>query len=104
MSDCPEKCPVSVRLDGLKEEFERHRTEEKLTHKEMFQRIGDLEQDVPVLETLLKANGEKLTEVNENVKALLEKPSKRWETLVGCFFSAIVGAFLLWLVAGMPGA
>ena len=33
----------------------------------------------------------------------MDKPAKRWESLVGYALSALVGAFLLWLAAGMPG-
>lgn len=104
MSDCPEKCPVSVRVDVLKEEFERHRTEEKATHKELFQRVGGLEQDSPAMKAMLKSNGEKLAEVCEDVKTLLEKPSKRWDALVGCICSATAGAVIGFLFSRLFGA
>ena len=37
------------------------------------------------------------------VKALADKPAKRWESLVGYALSALTGAFLLWVASGMPG-
>ena len=43
-------------------------------------------------------NGPEIT-----VKALADKPAKRWESLVGYGLSALAGAFLLWVASGMPG-
>lgn len=36
----PNDCPVSARVDALKEEFNTYRANSSATHKEMFQRLG----------------------------------------------------------------
>lgn len=96
-------CPVNARVDGLEKEFDRYRNASSETHRQMFDRIGGLEQDRASNSTKLDSIEEKLDGVDKTVKALAEKPGKRWESLVGHFISAAVGAFLLWVVSGMPG-
>lgn len=42
-------------------------------------------------------------EIKADVKALTDKPAKRWESLVDKLLLVAAGAFLGWLSAGMPG-
>ncbi len=99
----PKDCPVSTRVDALEKEFNRYRENSSDTHRQMFERIGALEQNGASVNTKLDSIDEKLDELNATAKELAEKPAKRWESLVGYALSALVGAFLVWLAAGMPG-
>lgn len=99
----PNDCPVNARMDALEKEFDRYRGNSSDTHKQMFDRIGALEQNKAALAEKLDGMDEKLDGITEKVGALMDKPAKRWESLVGYALSALVGAFLLWLAAGMPG-
>lgn len=99
----PDNCPVSARVDALEKEFDRYRGASSDTHRQMFERIGALEQNGATLRTKLDSMDEKLDEVNATVKTMADKPAKRWEALVGYALSALVGAFLAWLASGMPG-
>lgn len=38
----PNDCPVSAKVDALKDEFDRYRGNSSETHKQMFDRIGAL--------------------------------------------------------------
>ena len=96
-------CPVSARVDALKEEFDRYRDNSSNTHCQMFDRIGALEQNRAALNEKLDSMDEKLDELTATAKDLAGKPAKRWESLVGNVISALVGAFLVWMAAGMPG-
>lgn len=100
---CPENCLVSARVDALEKEFDRYRGNSSDTHRQMFERIGVLEQSGATLKAKLDSMDEKLDELTVTVKALADKPGKRWETLIGCILSALAGAFLLWIASGMPG-
>lgn len=42
-------------------------------------------------------------EIKADVKAMLDKPGKRWDGLVDKALWLLAGAFLAWVVAGMPG-
>lgn len=99
----PNDCPVSARVDALAKEFDRYREGSSNTHLQMFERIGVLETSGGVLQTKLDSIEKKLDEMTVTVKALADKPAKRWESLVGYIISALVGAFMLWMASGMPG-
>lgn len=105
MSDScnPDNCPVNTRVDDLKNEFDRYRNASSETHRQMFERIGALEQSGAAVREKLDSMDKKLDGVAATVKALAEKPGKRWESLVGYAISAVVGAFLVWVASGMPG-
>mgnify|MGYP001153092631 CR=1 FL=1 len=96
----PNDCPVAVRVE---KEFDRYRENSSGTHRQMFDRIGALEQNGAAVKTKLDSIEEKLDELTATVKALADKPAKRWESLVGYALSALAGAFLLWVASGMPG-
>ena len=99
----PNDCPVSARVDALEKEFYRYRGSSSDTHRQMFDRIGALEQNGAAVKTKLDSIEGKLDELTVTVKALADKPAKRWESLVGYALSALAGAFLLWVASGMPG-
>ena len=84
-------------------EFNRYRGNSSDTHRQMFERIGALEQSGATLKAKLDGMDEKLDAITEKVNTLAEKPAKRWESVVGYALSALVGAFLLWLASGLPG-
>ena len=42
-------------------------------------------------------------EIKADVKAMLDKPVKRWDGLVDKALWLVVGAFLAWALSGMPG-
>ena len=99
----PSDCPVSARVDALEREFDRYRGNSSDTHRQMFDRIGALEQSGATLKAKLDGMDDKLDALTETAQALADKPAKRWESLVASALSALAGAFLLWLATGMPG-
>lgn len=98
---CNEPCPDLTRLEQQLKDLQ---TQNGNDHKEMRDRLTQLEKEEAVQVVQYKTILDKLDSLTEKVGALEAKPAKRWESLVGCALSALVGAFLLWLAAGMPGA
>ena len=76
-------------------------------------RIDDMEKRQDNLDELVKSVAlfaqeqeyikEDVNEIKADVKALTDKPAKRWESLVDKLLLVAAGAFLGWLAAGMPG-
>ena len=76
-------------------------------------RIDDMEKRQDNLDELVKSVAlfaqeqeyikEDVKEIKADVKALTDKPAKRWESLVDKLLLVAAGAFLGWLAAGMPG-
>lgn len=100
MDNCnPNNCPLEPRVEALERANEQH----SKTHRELFQRMNEVERDNAVQAAQYKAITDTLEEIKSTVNTLAAKPGKRWESLVGYALSALAGAFLLWVVSGMPG-
>lgn len=91
-------CPVASRVDALEREFDRYRNNSTETHKQMFNRIGALERGATRLETKLDSIDEKLDELSDTMKALVNKPAKRWDGLVDKAIWAVAAALIAFLL------
>ena len=99
MNECTENCPVAGRVDALEKEFDRYRSNSTDTHRQMFDRIGALEQSGATLRTKLDGIDAKLDELTITVKTLADKPGKRWDGLVDKLIWAVAGAVVAFLLA-----
>lgn len=95
----PCDCPVSARVDALEKEFDRYRGSSSDTHRQMFDRIGVLEQSGATLKTKLDSIEEKLDDITVTVKALADKPAKRWDGMVEKAAWAVCAAVIAFLLA-----
>lgn len=78
------------------------------THRigEMEQRQDNLDKlvsSVAVMATEQEHIKDDVKEIKTDVKALTDKPTKRWDSLVDKLLLALVGAFVGWIAAGAPG-
>ena len=94
----PKDCPVSARVDALKEEFNTYRANSSNTHRQMFERIGALEQNRAALNEKLDSMDKKLDELTAAAKELAEKPAKRWEGIVDKAVWAVCAAVIAFLL------
>ena len=94
----PKDCPVSARVEALKEEFNTYRANSSNTHRQMFERIGALEQNRAALNEKLDSMDEKLDELTATAKELAEKPAKRWEGIVDKAIWAVCAAVIAFLL------
>lgn len=94
----PENCPVSVRVDALKDEFDRYRGNSSETHRQMFDRISALEQSGAKLGTKLDGMDEKLDDITAKVNTLADKPAKRWDGIVDKAIWAVLAAVIAFLL------
>lgn len=92
-------CPVASRVDALEREFDRYRSNSTDTHRQMFDRIGSLEQGATKLETKLDSIDEKLDELSDTMKALVDKPARRWDAIVDKAIWAVAAAVIAFLLA-----
>lgn len=98
MNECQENCPVAGRVDALEKEFDRYRSNSTDTHRQMFDRIGALEQSGMALRTKLDSIEEKLDELNATVKALASRPGRRWAKAMETGLVAIVTGVVCFLL------
>ena len=90
----PKDCPVSARVEALKEEFNTYRANSSNTHRQMFERIGALEQNRAALNEKLDSMDEKLDKVVEYQEAQQAKPERLLDKLKENSFWLVLAAVL----------
>ena len=89
-------------------EFNRRLSETESRSKSNTHRLDELERwqhDQHQLISSVAVMAEKQTRIEEDVgemkkdvKSILDKPAKRWESVVGKIITAIVGALVAWIL------
>ena len=90
----PKDCPLASRVEALERENQRHAE----THKEIFDRLRQVEQDNAVQSEQYKPILEKLDTLTQKVEALEAKPGKRWESIVEKAVWAVCAAVIAFLL------
>ena len=88
-------CPLTPRVEALERENQQH-TE---THKEIFARLNQVEQDNAVQSEQYKTILDKLDTLTQKVEALESKPGRRWESMVEKAVWAVAAAVIAFLLA-----
>lgn len=94
----PRDCPVSARVDALKEEFNTYRANSSATHKEVFQRLGDLERAEAAQEKHFETVNEKLDKLIEWQENQRDKPARRWDGILDKAVWAVLAAVIAFLL------
>lgn len=89
------------RIEELENSLRQMQERQSDRHKEFYERIGELERKTALSENDL--NHIKLTvdEMNNNIKTLMAVPGKRYDTIVVCVITAIVGAVIGFMLNGI---
>lgn len=89
-----EKCKNDDVIEELKTIVKENEEKNSLRHSEFYGRLTTLEKftskaDVQYLNTM-----EKLEDIKATLKDILDKPNKRWESVIGALIGAIVGGIV----------
>lgn len=103
MADCSTKdCPLVPRVEALEKTNEQH----SATHREIFKRMGDVEQDNAVTEVHYKNIMDNIATIKTSItaletrsSALEQKPAKRWDGMVDKLIWGVIG-----VLAGAAGS
>lgn len=98
--DCKNECMNEHRFKRIEEDLKELQDKNSRDHKEFYQRIEDTEKDMVESRGDRKHMKDKLDKIDSNVEALIQKPGKRWESVIGYALSALVGAFIAYLLNG----
>ena len=97
----PNDCPIASRVQAVEEENRR-------AHKEFYERFDRINEHMvrtdERYDRLREDNAEIKESIKENteaIKALQEKPGKRWDAMVAAIVSAIVGVVVGLLFSGI---
>lgn len=98
---CEHECMNEHRLQELEKSFHEMQEKQSERHKEFYSRIGNLEQKTALYSNDLDHIKETVDEMNNNVKILMAAPGKRYETVVVCIITAVVGAVVGFMLSGI---
>lgn len=98
---CENNCVNEHRIKNIEEKLKEMKSSNSEYHKEFYNRIEKLERDMVESENDREHITEKLDEIGENVKSLMEKPAKRYETIVTSVLTAVIGALVGFLLSGV---
>lgn len=93
---------IAVKLTDHENEIGslKHRMSAVEADQEALRELTGSVRELTVEQSHLKTD---VGEIKADVKTMLDKPAKRWESLVDKLLLVAAGAFLGWLAAGMPG-
>lgn len=72
--------------------------------EEEHEAIHQIATSVAVLAEKMDSMNKSLNSMSAKVEDIENRPAKRWESVVSAIIGALAGAFLAWVMSGMPGA
>ena len=99
--NCENNCINEHRIKSLEDDFRDFKANNSKDHKEFYNRLEDVEKDMVSSKSDREHINGKLDEISENVKALMDKPGKRYETVATSILTAIIGALVGFVMSGV---
>lgn len=101
MSECENKCVNEHRFKQIEDDLKQLREKNSADHKEFYNRIEKTEKDMVESIGDRKHINEKLDKIDVNVESLMQKPAKRYDTVVTGIITVVVGVLVGFLLSGV---
>lgn len=101
MNECENKCVNEHRFKQIEDDLKQLREKNSADHKEFYNRIEKTEKDMVESIGDRKHINEKLDKIDVNVESLMQKPAKRYDTVVTGIITAVVGVLVGFLLSGV---
>lgn len=98
---CENNCINEHRFKQIEDDLKELREKNSKDHKEFFNRIEKTEKDMVESVGDRKHINEKLDKIDVNVESLMQKPAKRYDTVVTGIITAVIGALVGFLLSGV---
>lgn len=98
---CENNCINEHRIKRLEDDFRDFQVKNSKDHKEFYDRIETAEKDMIESQGDRRHITQQLEEINGNVKTLMQKPEKRYETIITSVLTAIIGALVGFVLSGV---
>ena len=95
------KCVNEHRFEQIENDLRELREKNSTDHKEFYNRIESTEKSMVESASDRKHINEKLDKIDVNVEALMQKPAKRYDTVVTCIITTFIGAIVGFLLSGV---
>ena len=99
MNECENRCVNEHRFKQIEDDLKQLREKNSADHKEFYNRIENVEKDMVESQGDRKHINEKLDKIDVNVEALMQKPVKRYDTVVTGIITTVIGAVIGFLLS-----
>ena len=101
MNECENRCVNEHRFKQIEDDLKQLREKNSADHKEFYKRFENDGKAMVESREDRKHINEKLDKIDVNVEALMQKPVKRYDTVVTSIITAVVGALIGFLLSGV---
>ena len=98
---CEHECFNEHRIAELEDNLRKMQERQSDRHKEFYERIGELERKTALSENDLNHIKSTVDEMNTNITNLMAVPGPRYDTIIVCVITAIVGAIIGFMLNGI---
>ena len=98
---CENSCVNEHRIKSLEDDFRAFKENNSKDHKEFYNRIESTEKAMVESTSDRKHINEKLDKIDVNVESLMQKPAKRYDSVVTGIITAVIGALVGFLLSGV---
>ena len=95
------KCINEHRFTQIENDIRELKEKNSKDHKEFYDRIEKNEKDMVESIGDRKHINEKLDKIDVNVETLMQKPAKRYESIIVALLTALASGFVGYLLAGI---
>ena len=99
--ECENSCVNEHRIKSLEDDFRAFKENNSKDHKESYNRIESTEKAMVESASDRKHINEKLDKIDINVESLMQKPAKRYDSVVTGIITAVIGALVGFLLSGV---
>lgn len=98
---CENNCINEHRFQQIESDLKDLRDKNSKDHGKFYDRIRDIEKSMVESASDRKHINEKLEKIDVNIESLMQKPIKRYDTVVTGIITAVVGALVGFLLSGV---
>ena len=98
---CDTNCVNEHRFKQIENDLRELKDKNSRDHKEFYDRIEKNEKDMVESTSDRKHINEKLDKNDVNVETLMQKPGKRYDTIIACVITSVVSAVVGFVLNGV---
>lgn len=99
--ECENRCVNEHRFQQIENDLKELRDKNSTDHKEFYKRFENDGKAMVESREDRKHINEKLDKIDVNVEALMQKPARRYETVVTAILTTLVGAIIGFMISGI---
>ena len=98
---CENGCLNEHRISALEKNLEDFKQKNSLDHGKFFGRIEKAEKSMIESQGDRQNIREKLEEISDDVKTIMQRPAKRYETITTSILTGVIGALIGFIMSGI---